>query len=63
MLPGMANIPMMLNNNDIKRLRKIHFGLDYSEFLEMVCKDCKNKCWLGEENCPELTRLSEEYGF
>lgn len=54
---------MLLNDKEMERLRKDHFGLSYSEFLQMVCEDCKCKCWLGEEYCEKLTRMSKEFGF
>jgi hypothetical protein len=52
-----------LSDEEMERLRKDHFGLNYSEFLQKVCEDCKCKCWLGEEHCEKLTRMSWEYGF
>lgn len=53
---------MEISDDVARRLRKDHFGLSYSEFLHMVCDGC-NACYLGEEKCERLTRMSREFGF
>jgi hypothetical protein len=54
---------LILSDKEVKKLKKNNFGLSYDQFLHLVCDGCRHPCWLGEEHCEKLERMSEEFGF
>jgi len=54
---------IILSDEEVNKLKKNHFGLSYTTFLNMVCEGCEHPCWVGEEHCEKLDRMSKEFGF